>query len=191
MNAATLATGQMGAHTVSFPSVLRDGDPTPAVTTVTLTIPLAAVDVEAVLWWLIDSGVRLDELTNPTVAVFYLCEALAHESTHTFTDARAALDEVRPGHPGYELREQVRAVVATLIAPAPAPASWYGRAGRVAHLPSWTGEVAHRTRCGHALSGMDPADPDSRRCAVCVRSADAADAADAVTVAARPVAVMV
>lgn len=120
MSAAALASGRVGEYMARFPSALREQGDTRPVTAVTLTIPVAPDDLEAVFWWLIGTGVTLDELTDPDVAVFYLCEALAHEDTHTFAAARAAITGLQPGTRDQRVYQWVRELVADLIGPIPA-----------------------------------------------------------------------
>jgi hypothetical protein len=111
------ALGFLGAHSVEFPSQLREGTDRRPDLMVTLTVPVSLEDIEAVLWWLTEQGIALDELDDPQAAVFYLCDALAHEKSDAFLDARdtiAALPTASTEHRRYQ---RVRAIVTGLIGP--------------------------------------------------------------------------
>jgi hypothetical protein len=115
MSTPLVASGLLGAHATSFPSVLREGTDRHPVTAVTLTIPVSHDDVEAVFWWLIHQGVQFTELADPATAVFYLCDALAHERTHTFEEARHTVGALAPGTVEHGRYLRVRALVDDLI----------------------------------------------------------------------------
>lgn len=140
------ALGFLGAHTAAFPSQLREGTDRRPTLHVTLTVPVSHEDVEAILWWLTEQGIALDELANPESAVFYLCDALAHEPTHVFEYARHAIGALSPGSVEDQRYRQLRALVEGLIGPrpdaAPAPRSRRSTPTTVATLPASVGELA-------------------------------------------------
>lgn len=114
------ASGSLGRHRVTFPSALRENANERPTQTLTLTVPVSHEDLDAVFWWLVNSGVKPAELANPRDAMFYLCDALAHEHTHTFDDARRAITRLRPGTTKHDLYCQIATVVDDLIGARPA-----------------------------------------------------------------------
>ena len=116
------ALGFLGGHSAVFPSQLREGTDQHPTLHVTLTVPVSHADIEAVLWWLIEQGSTLAELADVETAVFLVCDALAHEPTHVFTDARDTLAALPAGGVVWERYRQVRAIAEGLIGPRPEPA---------------------------------------------------------------------
>ena len=130
---SSTVTALLAGRATSFASGLEEGrtDRHP-VTALTLTVPLTHDDVEAVLWWVVQHGARLDELADLDAALSYLCDALAHAATSEFDQARHTLAGLAPGSDEHCVYQRLRAVAERLIGPRPVVAAPRGGVGQLA-----------------------------------------------------------
>ncbi|WP_075553446.1 hypothetical protein [Pseudonocardia sp. Ae505_Ps2] len=118
LTTGTLTDGQ----SMETLAVHRDGNRSPIVTTLTMTVPLSHDDIEAVLWPLLSSGTAIDELNDPDTTLFYLLAAILADGTTRLEDVRRELDALRPGTATHALYRALRARVQLLCGARPIPA---------------------------------------------------------------------
>jgi len=116
--AVTMTSGTVAGHACRFAVALRDGNPTPVVTQMSMTVPLSLEDIEAVLWFvspgLDDADWADEEYLHGLVAGTVLAENFT-----AIEAARLQMAAVTPGSDEYEFAQWLRRRVRQLYPPEP------------------------------------------------------------------------
>lgn len=114
--AVTMTSGTVAGHSCQFAVALRDGNPTPVVTQVSMTVPMSLEDIEAVLWS-VSPGMdgadwADDDYLHGLIAGTVLADSYAY-----IEGARLHLESLTPGCDEYEFAQWLRWRVRQLYAP--------------------------------------------------------------------------
>ncbi|SDY10430.1 hypothetical protein SAMN05216215_10203 [Saccharopolyspora shandongensis] len=104
------AQGMVGEnHATFFPSH-REGNDSPVVMQVSMSLPVSLEDIEAVLWIAVNGGMTLDEreLGDDQYAHEMVLETLLHEGGNRIYNARMDIEEIKPGGGQWALLMMIR-----------------------------------------------------------------------------------
>lgn len=135
--AVTMTSGTVAGHACRFAVALRDGNPTPVVTQVSMTVPMSLEDIEAVLWFvspgLDDADWADDDYLHGLIAGTVLADSFT-----SIEAARLRMEALTPGSDEYEFAQWLRRRVRQLYAPEPVR----HRERELAAVGARSGEVA-------------------------------------------------
>jgi len=114
--AVTMTSGTVAGHACRFAVALRDGNPTPVVAQVSMTVPVSLEDIEAVLWFvspgLDDADWADDDYLHGLVAGTVLAENFT-----AIESARLQMAALTPGSDEHGFALWLRQRVRQLYAP--------------------------------------------------------------------------
>lgn len=114
--AVTMTSGTVAGHACRFAVALRDGNPTPIVAQVSMTVPLSLEDIEAVLWW-VSPGMDDADWADDDYLHGLIAGTVLADSYTDIEGARLHLASLTAGSDKYEfaqwLRQRVRQLYAT------------------------------------------------------------------------------
>lgn len=127
--ALTMTTGTVGGHACEFAVPLRDGNHTPVVMQVSMTVPVSLEDIEAVLW-LIAPGLDDSDWDDEPYVHGLVAQTLLSAGAPAIEAARLHLAATTPGSDEHEFAGWLRQRVRQLYAPDPRARVCSSRAGR-------------------------------------------------------------
>ncbi|SDX91470.1 hypothetical protein SAMN05216215_101756 [Saccharopolyspora shandongensis] len=104
------AQGMVGENHAKFFPTHREGNDTPVVMQVSMSLPVSLEDIEAVLWIAVNGGMTLDEreLGDDAFAHEMVLETFLHEGSNRVYEARLDIEEIKPGGGDWALLMMVR-----------------------------------------------------------------------------------
>lgn len=114
--AVTMTSGTVAGHSCRFAVALRDGNPTPVVTQVSMTVPMSLEDIEAVLWS-VSPGMDEADWSDDDYLHGLIAGTVLADSYTYIEAARFHLESLTPGSDEYEFAQWLRWRVRQLYAP--------------------------------------------------------------------------